>query len=102
MSKIAIKDLATSKELDREAMAEVFGGHVEGLASIDVLSPDFYNKVTPITGLAEIKTIQTNNLLQSDATVATNGYGINFVGNNKAAIQDNYNHVSDFLNPFVS
>ena len=101
MTTLSIKDLAASKELDREAMTEVVGGLLEGLASIDVLSPDFYNKVTPITGLAEIPTVQTNNLLQSDATVATNAYGINFVGNNKTASQSNSNFVSGFLNPTV-
>ncbi len=101
MSTLAIKDLAASKELDREAMTEVVGGHLEGLVSIDVLSPDFYNKVTPITALAEIPTIQTNNLLQSDVTEAVNGYGINFVSNNKAAIQSNSNYISGFMNPVV-
>lgn len=101
MSTLAIQDLAANKELDQEAMAEVVGGLFEGIPSIDVLSPDFYNMVTPINGGAVVPTLQTNNLAQTDATVATNGYGINFVSNNKFAFQSNDNHVYDFLNPSV-
>ena len=102
MTTFEIRDLAADKELDREAMTEIRGGALEGLiGSIDVLSPDFYNKVTPIIGAASVPTAQTNNLAQTDNTVATNGYGINYVSNNKFANQSNSNYISDFLNPYV-
>ena len=101
MTKLAIQDLASSKELDRAEMSEVAGGQFLGFPSIDVLSPDFFNKVTPITGIAEIPTVQTNNLVQSDLTSAVNGAGINFVSNNKSASQSNSNVVSGILNPTV-
>jgi hypothetical protein len=101
MTTLAIKDLAASKELDREAMSEVVGGRFLEIPGIDVLSPDFFNKVTPITGLAEVPTYQTNNLAQTDVTEASNRHGINFVSNNKAAYQSNSNQVYGFLNPSV-
>ncbi len=102
MTVLAIQDLAVSKELDRKAMTEVVGGEFPGFSSIRVLSPDLFNKVTPITGIAEIPTFQTNNLVQADVTNATNGLGINYVSNNKDAYQDNYNYVSGVNNPFVA
>jgi hypothetical protein len=102
MTTFEIRDLAADKELDREAMTEIRGGMFEGFfGGIDILSPDFYNKVTPINGAASVPTVQTNNLAQTDYTVARNGYGINFVSNNKFADQSNSNSVSDFLNPYV-
>ncbi|MCI0667290.1 MAG: hypothetical protein L0Y43_04460 [Methylococcaceae bacterium] len=102
MTTFEIRDLAADKALDREAMAEIRGGMYEGLlGGIDILSPDFYNKVTPIIGAASVPTVQTNNLAQIDHTVATNGYGINYVSNNKFAEQINFNAISDFLNPYV-
>lgn len=101
MTTLEIRDMAADQELDREALAEISGGMFGGFGGIDILSPDFYNKVTPITGAASVPTLQTNNLAQVDETIATNGYGINFVSNNKFAGQSNYNNVSDFLNPFV-
>lgn len=102
MKSLEIRELATDKELDHEAMAEISGGSLEGLlSSVDILSPDFFNVVTPITGVAEIPTMQTNNLAQADHTVATNGYGINFVSNNKFADQYNSNYISGVLSPFV-
>jgi hypothetical protein len=101
MTVLAIKDLAASKELDRKEMTAVVGGEFLGLPSISILSPDLFNKVTPITGIASIPTIQTNNLAQSDVTHATNGDGINFVSNNKSAFQNNYNYVSGVNNPVV-
>jgi hypothetical protein len=102
MTVLAIKDLAASKELDRKEMTAVVGGEFLGLPNISILSPELFNKVTPITGIAEIPTVQTNNLLQSDVTHATNGNGINFVSNNKSAYQDNYNYVSGVNNPYVA
>jgi hypothetical protein len=102
MTTLEIRDMAADKELDREAMAEIRGGILEGyFGGIDILSPDFYNKVTPITGAASVPTYQTNNLAQVDTTYASNGYGINYVSNNKYASQSNSNTVSDFLNPYV-
>lgn len=102
MTTFEIRDLAADKELDRAAMAEIRGGEQKGLfGEIDILSPDFYNKVTPIVGGAGVPTVQTNNLAQTDHTIATNGYGINYVSNNKFADQTNWNSISDFLNPFV-
>lgn len=102
MTTFEIRDLAADRQLDREAMTEIRGGALEGLiGSIDVLSPDFYNKVTPIIGAASVPTAQTNNLAQVDTTVATNGYGINFVSNNKFADQSNLNDIYGFLSPFV-
>ena len=98
MKSFEIRDLAANKELDREAMSEIRGGLFEG---VDILSPDFFNFVTPITGGASVPTVQTNNAVQADTTVATNGYGINYVSNNKFADQSNYNYISDFLNPYV-
>jgi hypothetical protein len=102
MTAFQIRDLSVDLELDRAAMKEIRGGALEGLlGSIDILSPDLYNKVTPITGLADISTGQTNNLAQIDHTVATNGLGINFVSNNKFADQINGNTIVDILKPFV-
>ncbi|MCI0654578.1 MAG: hypothetical protein L0Y39_08895 [Methylococcaceae bacterium] len=102
MTTFEIRDLAADKELDREAMAEIRGGMYGDLfGGIDILSPDFLNMVTPINQAASIPTIQTNNLAQVDTTVATNGYGINYVSNNKFAAQSNSNSVSDFMNPSV-
>jgi hypothetical protein len=102
MKTFEIRDLAADKELDRAAMAEIRGGMYRDLiGGIDILSPDFYNKVTPIVGAASVPTAQTNNLYQGDTTVATNGYGINYVSNNKFADQSNLNYIADFLKPFV-
>lgn len=103
MKTLAINDLTTDKELDHEAMTEISGGSdiLGGFGGIDILSPDFYNKVTPIIGLADIPTAQENNLAQTDTTFATNGYGINYVSNNKFASQVNLNDISGFLNPLV-
>jgi hypothetical protein len=102
MTTLEIRELAADRALDREAMAEIRGGMLEGFfGGIDILSPDFYNKVTPIQGAASVPTVQTNNLAQLDETLATNGLGINFVSNNKFAIQTNSNNVSGFLNPSV-
>lgn len=102
MKTLEIRDMAAEKDLDRAAMAEIRGGeHMSLFGGIDILSPDFYNKVTPIVGAASVPTVQTNNLAQLDTTVATNGYGINYVSNNKFADQSNSNYVSDFLNPYV-
>jgi hypothetical protein len=102
MTTLEIRDMAADKELDRAAMAEIRGGMYEDLfGGIDILSPDFYNKVTPITGAASVPTMQTNNLVQADTTVATNGYGINYVSNNKFGFQSNSNDIHDFLNPYV-
>ena len=105
MKSFEIRDLAADKELDRAAMTEIRGGAgiPDGFfGGVDILSPDFFNQVTPITGAASVPTVQGNNLVQSDATYATNGYGINYVSNNKFADQSNYNYISDFLNPRVS
>lgn len=105
MTTFEIRDLAADKELDRVEMTAIrggMGGVPEGFfGGIDILSPDFFNKVTPITGAASVPTVQGNNLLQTDTTVATNGYGINYVSNNKFADQSNYNDISNFLNPYV-
>lgn len=104
MTTLAIQDLTADKELDHEAMSEISGGFGDffpGFGGIDILSPDFYNKVTPINGAVSAPTIQTNNLAQVDTTQATNDYGLNFVSNNKAAVQTNSNSISGFLNPTV-
>ncbi|MCI0734456.1 MAG: hypothetical protein L0Y38_11665 [Methylococcaceae bacterium] len=102
MTTLEIRDMAADRELDREAMADIRGGMFEGFfGGIDILSPDFYNKVTPIDGRVSIPTVQTNNLAQLDVTDAKNGGGINFVSNNKFALQSNSNNISNFLNPTV-
>lgn len=102
MTTFEIRDLETDKELDRAAMSEIRGGALEGVfGGIDILSPDFFNKVTPIVGQASIPTGQENNLGQVDTTVATNGYGINYVSNNKFADQYNANAIAGLLSPFV-
>ncbi|MCI0654824.1 MAG: hypothetical protein L0Y38_06015 [Methylococcaceae bacterium] len=104
MKTLTINDLTTDKELDRKAMSEISGGAgdlLPRLGEVDVLSPDFYNKVTPIMGAVSLPTGQTNNLGQTDTTIATNAYGINYVSNNKFASQTNLNEIFDFLNPFV-
>jgi hypothetical protein len=104
MKTLTINDLTTDKELDRQAMHEIRGGAGEllpRLIDLDVLSPDFYNKVSPIIGAASLPTQQSNNLEQSDYTVATNGYGINYVSNNKFASQTNLNDIANFLKPFI-
>ena len=105
MTTLAIKDLAADKEMDRDAMADVSGGMAEMMrgypSSFNFLSPQLYNKVTPITGVAEIPTVQGNYLNQVDNTNALNGHGTQFISNNKFAHQSNANHVSGVLNPFV-
>lgn len=102
MTMLEIRDMAADRELDREAMAEIHGGHFDGFfGGIDILSPNLHNKVTPIEGAVRVPTTQTNNLAQLDKTVAANGDGINFVSNNKFAFQANSNNVSGFLDPFV-
>jgi hypothetical protein len=102
MTTLQIRDMAAQTELDRAAMTEVRGGMLEGLlGDVKILSPELFNKVTPIVGIASIPTVQTNNLAQVDNTVATNGLGINFVSNNKFASQSNSNNVFDVNNPFV-
>lgn len=102
MKTLQIHELAADKELDKEAMAEIRGGNLDGLlGQIDVLSPDFFNQVTPIAGGASVPTGQINNLGQSDLTFATNGYGINYVSNNKFADQASLNDIAGLLNPFV-
>ena len=104
MKSYEIRDLAANKELDREAMSEIKGGTgvPAGLfGGLDILSPDFFNQVTPINGAASLPTVQGNNLAQTDTTFASNGYGINFVSNNKFADQSNYNQIADLLSPIV-
>ncbi len=102
MTAFEIRDLGADLELDRAAMKEICGGALEGLlGSVNILSPEFYNKVTPIIGQASIPTDQTNNLAQIDNTVATNGLGINFVSNNKFGDQINGNTIAELLSPFV-
>ena len=99
MSTLSIKDLATNKELDCEAMTEVVGG--SGFGSFSLLSPSFYNMATPINGAVAAPTWQTNNLVQVDENYATNRHGINVISNNKFAYQGNSNHIADFLSPAV-
>ena len=104
MKSFEIRDLSADQELDRDAMREIQGGAgvPAGLFSgVDILSPDFFNQVTPISGAASIPTLQTNNLAQTDTTIATNGLGINFVSNNKFADQATLGQVSDLLNAIV-
>ena len=102
MTTFEICDLAADQELDQAAMSEIRGGALEGLlGGVDILSPDFFNKVTPIVGQASVPTAQVNNLGQVDTTVATNGYGINYVSNNKFADQINGNTLAGLLSPFV-
>lgn len=102
MKTLEIRDIASNEELDRNAMSEIHGGQFKGFFSgLDILSPDFFNKVTPITGAASIPTVQTNNLAQLDQTIAVNGGGVNGVSNNKYASQSNSNSISGVLNPFV-
>ena len=105
MTTLSIKDLAADKDLDRDAMADVSGGMAELYpvlpVATNVLSPNLYNKVTPITGVAEIPTIQGNYLNQLDNTNAANGNGIQFISNNKFATQSNTNWVDGLLSPYV-
>jgi len=109
MTTLSIKDLATDTELDRDAMTDVRGGESKLAGGFpggfpggfNFLSPQLYNKVTPITGVAEIPTVQGNYLNQMDYTNAGNGNGIQFISNNKFADQYNSNSVAGLLSPFV-
>ena len=104
MTTLSIKDLAADKEMDRDAMADVSGGMSEywsGFGGFNVLSPQLYNKVTPITGALSAPTVQGNHLNQVDNTNAANGNGIQFISNNKFANQSNSNALYDILNPKV-
>ena len=106
MTTLAIKDLTADKEMDREAMADVSGGmaglYPMGFGGFNVLSPQIFNKVTPITGAISAPTVQGNYLNQVDNTNAINGDGAQFIGNNKFASQSNFNSLSGILNPRVS
>ncbi|MEE9398052.1 MAG: hypothetical protein V3V31_13680 [Methylococcales bacterium] len=105
MTTLSIKDLAIDTEIDRDAMADVRGGNAEYMSgfpgAFNFLSPQLYNKVTPIAGAAEIPTMQSNLLNQADYTNAANGKGIQFISNNKFADQYNSNSVAGLLSPFV-
>ena len=108
MTTLSIKDLAADTEMDRDAMADVRGGEGELMrgypgfpGGFNLLSPQLYNKVTPIVGAAEIPTVQGNYLNQADYTNAANGNGIQFISNNKFADQSNLNSVAGLLSPFV-
>ena len=104
MTTLAIKDLTTDTEMDSEAMADVSGGNTEywsGFGGFNVLSPQLYNKVTPITGAISAPTVQGNSLNQVDYTNAANGHGTQFISNNKFASQSNSNMLYDILNPQV-
>ena len=103
MTTLAIKDLTTDKEMDREAMADVSGGMAGFFPpSFNVLSPQLFNKVTPITGAISAPTQQGNFLNQVDNTNEANGNGVQFISNNKFATQSNSNALYDILNPRVS
>jgi len=105
MTTLAIKDLTADKDMDRDAMAEVSGGgmeeHWSGFGGFNILSPQSYNKVTPITGAISAPTMQSNYLDQADYTNAANGHGTQFISNNKFATQSNFNSLSGILNPTV-
>lgn len=107
MTKLEISDLTTDQELSSEALNAIRGGSGflwnsfpwDRFVNFDFLSPDFFNQVTSINGTANVPTTQTNNLTQSDETIAiNNGNGLNFVSNNKFATQSNSNWVGDFMN----
>jgi len=104
MTTLAIKDLTADKELDRDTMADVSGGNAgywPGFGGFNVLSPQLYSKVTPITGAISAPTAQSNFLNQADYTNAANGNGTQFISNNKFAHQSNDNMLYDILNPQV-
>ena len=104
MTTLSVKDLATDKEMDRDAMADVSGGQHDmwsGFGGFNVLSPQLYNKVTPIVGAVSAPTVQGNYLNQMDYTNALNGNGTQFISNNKFAAQSNQNWLSDIANPVV-
>ena len=101
MTTLSIKDLAADKEMDRDAMADISGGYWDGYGGFNILSPQLYNKVTPITGVASLPTVQGNYLNQVDNTNAANGNGTQFISNNKFAKQSNFNSIYDVLNPEV-
>ncbi len=104
MTTLAIKDLTTDTEMDSEAMADVSGGvgFPAGFGGgFNFLSPQLYNKVTPITGAISAPTVQGNSLNQVDYTNAANGHGTQFISNNKFASQSNSNMLYDILNPRV-
>ena len=86
-------------------MVEVRGGEAElwagFLGAFNHLSPQLYNKVTPIAAGAEIPTMQNNLLNQADYTNAANGNGFQFISNNKFGDQYNSNSVAGLLSPFV-
>ncbi len=104
MTTLAIKDLTADKELDRDSMADVSGGNAgywPGYGGFNVLSPQLYNKVTPIVGAISAPTVQGNALNQVDYTNAANHNGIQFISNNKFGAQSNSNALYDILNPMV-
>lgn len=96
--------MTTDEELDRNALTEINSGkkwNNKIVNSIDILSPDFFNMVTPINGAANLPTIRTNILIRANETYATNDYGINFVSINKYASQSNHHYISGILIPTV-
>ncbi len=72
-----------------------------GYGGFNVLSPQLYNKVTPIVGAVSAPTVQGNALNQVDYTNAANNNGIQFISNNKFGSQSNSNALYDILNPMV-
>ncbi|MEE9396383.1 MAG: hypothetical protein V3V31_05150 [Methylococcales bacterium] len=105
MTILSIKDLTADKELDCDAMADVSGGGMDGywpgFGGFNVLSPQSFNKVTPINGMISAPTDQGNKLNQVDYTNAANGHGSQFISNNKFGDQSNFNSLSGILNPTV-
>ncbi|MEE9396977.1 MAG: hypothetical protein V3V31_08185 [Methylococcales bacterium] len=105
MTTLSIKDLTADKEMDRDAMVDVSGGGMDsywpGFGGFNILSPQSFNKVTPISGMFSAPTVQGNQLNQVDYTNAGNGHGSQFISNNKFGSQSNSNVLSGILNPTV-
>lgn len=88
MTTLAIKDLATSKEMDHKAMADVSGG----LFEIGRTTNDVDSFVFDMFAGIESNVYQSNDLAQGSAVNTTNsGHGPVIVNADNNALQANLN-----------
>ena len=98
---LTIKDLTTSKELDRTAMAGVSGGTGIPPFILNIASPVNAPKFAELLGIATSSTgAQTNTNWQSDDdynVVIGSGQVVNSGGNFNTTRQDAYSYADNYL-----